>query len=598
MVQRLALLVGVLVCVFTLSVQQAKADRLQYLSDLVTSSAPGVYVDHRIQFQITNMIPAGGEIVINMPPGVYMPESFGIDDIDWLYATTSTSSESSFVQRTIGSSSDATTDGFAITTGSTSQFVITLNSTTGLAAGTLMRLKVGSANYQHVSNQQLRNPYDQGPYVLNFETNQPGGTPQIDFGVAAIFIINQVTVGPAAFIDNDPPVVSNIEPALDELVQAGASFIEFTFDTDEPALCRYTTVASSSYLAMGSTTNDDGAFGAAPYEWTSDPIPVVDDTEYEFFMKCRDVNGYETEEITIRFRTGVTPVGSGPDGSVGDGGGTGGGSGSGSSSGSGGGGGGGGGGSGPGNDGGGPYLFLATITIEGWSYPGSTVTILQDGDEAGTVTAGSDGSFSTTIRDLDRGIYTYGIYAEDRNGVRSATYNSTVALQSDSDNLLSGVVVPPSLAVSSSEIDPGTPLTVSGYSVPGSALTVFMQPFGSRTNDRLSEATTTALGSGLYSLQLPTNSVSIGTYQVQGIARLLTLGIESDKSAPALVGVGEAPQGDLCPRADINTDASVNLTDFSIMLFNWNTTDPVSDINLSGLVELTDFSIMLFCWTG
>jgi hypothetical protein len=62
--------------------------------------------------------------------------------------------------------------------------------------------------------------------------------------------------------------------------------------------------------------------------------------------------------------------------------------------------------------------------------------------------------------------------------------------------------------------------------------------------------------------------------------------------------VGEKPKGDLAARSDINGDNKVNLTDFSILLFNWNTTDPDADINQDGIVNLTDFSILLFQWTG
>jgi hypothetical protein len=50
--------------------------------------------------------------------------------------------------------------------------------------------------------------------------------------------------------------------------------------------------------------------------------------------------------------------------------------------------------------------------------------------------------------------------------------------------------------------------------------------------------------------------------------------------------------------ADLNGDGFVNLTDFSILLFHWNTNSAVADINKDGAVSLPDFSIMLFYWTG
>lgn len=47
---------------------------------------------------------------------------------------------------------------------------------------------------------------------------------------------------------------------------------------------------------------------------------------------------------------------------------------------------------------------------------------------------------------------------------------------------------------------------------------------------------------------------------------------------------------------DLNNDGWVNLTDFSILLFYWNTSSPIADLNNDGKVNLTDFSIMLFHW--
>ena len=88
------------------------------------------------------------------------------------------------------------------------------------------------------------------------------------------------------------------------------------------------------------------------------------------------------------------------------------------------------------------------------------------------------------------------------------------------------------------------------------------------------------------------------TYEVSALTDLVDISAASQESPAVLLGVGEVPQGDLCPRADIDNNSAVNLTDFSILLFNWGTTDPVANINSVGTVDLTDFSILLFCWTG
>jgi hypothetical protein len=54
--------------------------------------------------------------------------------------------------------------------------------------------------------------------------------------------------------------------------------------------------------------------------------------------------------------------------------------------------------------------------------------------------------------------------------------------------------------------------------------------------------------------------------------------------------------------SDLNRDGKINLIDFSILIFWWQTnggdSDPPADINGNGRVSLEDFSILLFNWTG
>jgi hypothetical protein len=225
------------------------------------------------------------------------------------------------------------------------------------------------------------------------------------------------------------------------------------------------------------------------------------------------------------------------------------------------------------------------------------VTVLQDGESIGSLSAGGDGVFATEIDDLERGTYTFALFAEDDDGVRSGTYSTTISLRADTENAIAGVVIPPTTMVSETEVDPGSPVAVSGFAPENARVEVFMEQQGRRVPGE-ARATTSAAEDGAWALSLPTTGLTTGTYDLIARARLPDEGIESAKSAPLSIGVGQAAQGEQCARADINRDSEVDLTDFSILLFNWNTDEPNADINLSGLVELADFSIMLFCWTG
>lgn len=55
------------------------------------------------------------------------------------------------------------------------------------------------------------------------------------------------------------------------------------------------------------------------------------------------------------------------------------------------------------------------------------------------------------------------------------------------------------------------------------------------------------------------------------------------------------------PHGDINKDGSIDIVDFSILMYFWhqtNPSNPCADINKDGVVNLIDFSIMLYWWTG
>jgi hypothetical protein len=80
-----------------------------------------------------------------------------------------------------------------------------------------------------------------------------------------------------------------------------------------------------------------------------------------------------------------------------------------------------------------------------------------------------------------------------------------------------------------------------------------------------------------------------------------TDGNNSAFSGYTAYGVGSQVTG-VAGSSDLNRDGSVNIVDFSILLFWWNTdggaSNPPADINQNGRVGIEDFSIMLFNWTG
>jgi len=160
-------------------------------------------------------------------------------------------------------------------------------------------------------------------------------------------------------------------------------------------------------------------------------------------------------------------------------------------------------------------------------------------------------------------------------------------------------MLPPTIHVEENSINPGTPLAVRGYSAPNALVTTWLRPKLAEVSTADIVSTTTALSNGTWSLVIPTTSLTQGTYELIAQAEMEDGEVESDKSARKTIGIGVTVSDDDCTSTgDLNCDGFVNLVDFSILLFNWDTTNAVADINADGFVSLPDFSIMLFYWTG
>jgi hypothetical protein len=201
-----------------------------------------------------------------------------------------------------------------------------------------------------------------------------------------------------------------------------------------------------------------------------------------------------------------------------------------------------------------------------------------------------------TLDEIAKGAYTFGVYGEDASKVKSSTFSTSFTVTGGRTSELTNVNVVPSIKVSPDPVNPGETLTVSGYALSNSIVSL---QNGKQKSSIFSEATANADSSGKWTTTLSTTNFSKGTYQIRAKSEQ-TGGHKTGFSAYTYYGVGEKASGNL--NADLSRDGKVNLTDFSILLFWWNSdggnSNPPADINGDGKVNLTDFSILLFNWTG
>jgi len=600
--------------VYVAHAQYQYTSYMTQVSDTITHSAPATSSSHTILFTIPQAVPANGAIEVYFDEGgLTIPAALDYTDVDVAF---SAAPGGPYTERPLSWIQSAGTDDVTVTSGANGMIRIDLNTSAGIPANNEVQIEIGTtATYQSIGDVETLLDVATGTYPVTIHTYDVSDV-EIDYGRTVFLIVDPVTAGPVDTTDTIPPTVMYSAPS--GILQVGTRAVELLVQTDEIATCKYAT-SSMTYDLMpfnfyGTTT------GLTIWHFAQES-DLEDDTEYTYFVRCADFrNNQMVTDYELTFTIGIPPgsatstatsTGSGDasgsasttvtDGpGTGDDTGSGGGpTGSGSGDGPDGGDGGGSGSGGSGSSGSGDKLPQAEVLIDGWAYPNSTVYFIRDGVALADKSAGGDAYYSHLISGMDRGSYSFGVYTVDKAGVRSATFATTLWLQSGTLNELSNVMLPPSVHVEENSVDPGVPLAVSGYTAPKASVIAWLRPKLAEVTTSDIIATTTALTNGTWALTIPTTGLSQGTYEIVAQATHDNGIVESDKSARRTIGIGvSVSEGDCGSIGDLNCDGFVNLVDFSILLFNWNTTNEVADINDDGYVSLPDFSVMLYYWTG
>lgn len=620
-------------CVFVVvPFYSSTAYNIHNYSDTISDSRPLARSNHTLQFILKTTVAPSGFIEIEPPTDfeILATSTFGERNIE-VYVNG--------FARTASSVLSGTEDQVVITSGSPGLIRYNLNPSFGIAADSDIEIRIGNhtsnALYPSVSYSSTTGTTtihrDIEPIVngSNIGTQKVlmtiGGGVEEAHAQFSIAIIDAITTGNVDTTEEVPPYRFNGQPS--GVVGGTTLNVEMSLETDELAVCKYSTASSTSYASMNQT------FTATGQIVHSTIVPVTSNTTNTYYVRCLDDEGnFNIDDYVITFVSLPPPSGdpnsegdvegdgtgtgnegsgggSGSGGTEGDSDGDGGGTGSNSGGGGGNGGGGGGGNVGPDTtdvSGGGlenidgPYRSGdAEVIIRGYAFPGSTVYALVDGYQSKTTRAESDGSYTMTITKIARGVYTFGVYAIDTNKTKSSTFSTSFTVTGGRTSNLSNINMMPSIQVSPNPVSAGQTLTVSGYSIPNAEITIENQ--NSKNSGSKKNYTTTSLANGSWSLTIDTTGLSNGTYKIRAKAKQLAgLLLETNFSDYTFYGVGQS--ADVPLSADLNSDGKVNLTDFSILLFWWGgnggDSNPPADINRDGKVNLTDFSILLFNWTG
>jgi len=624
----LVLLLGVFLYLYVSQYIFAGALNVHKYSDLITNSAPNAAANHTFTFTVKKNIPAGGYLDFDFPPGFVLPDTptFAARNVE-LYVNGIARNASTILTPAL--------DQVLITTGDGGSVRYNLNSSTGISTNSELEFRIGNhtstalpsiTSYSTTTGTTtsdadivpITNPPSPGNQKIAMTV---GGTSETMYADFLISIIQPIRIEGVDTTEEIPPYRFNGAPNGE--IGGTTLFVEMSLETDEFAWCRYSSTPDVDFNAMTLMFNNTGKV------FHRHLVAVVPESLNIYYIRCVDDEGnFNIDDFIIAFYAPGAPAGTANEdgetegdgsGSGDSGTGTGAGSGGtagesdggsdtiGGSSGGGGSGGGSGGSSGggsPNQSGGGfeseaaPYPSGdAEVIIRGYAFPGSTIYSLVDGYMAESVRASTNGSYSITISAISRGVYTFGVYAIDPGGTKSSTFSTSFTVTGGRTSNLSNINIMPSVKVSPDPANVGQTVTVSGYAIPNSTVTIQNQKENSIPS--LKTFTTTSDARGVWSLALNTSDFSAGTYQVRAKSENGS-GLTTNYSGYTYYGVGQSANRPL--NADLNRDGRVNLTDFSILLFWWGSnggrSDPPADINQDGTVSLTDFSILLFNWTG
>lgn len=239
-------------------------------------------------------------------------------------------------------------------------------------------------------------------------------------------------------------------------------------------------------------------------------------------------------------------------------------------------------------------IIGGSVDIKGLAYPHTKVVILKDGVIVATTTADPGAAFSVKIANLNPGEYVFGVYAEDSKNLKSAPISFAVTVGRGIAVSIDNVFLAPTIGVSSTSVRRGEPIGIFGTTAPSASVALHVHSTPEYTQ-QIAASTT-----GTWFKQFDTSTLQPGSHVTFSRSSLDDRVTAQSTTIGFTVGNATVPTA-LTKRSDLNNDGAVNVIDFSILLYYWHRTPPVSskaDIVKDGTVDIIDFSMLLYDWTG
>ena len=230
-----------------------------------------------------------------------------------------------------------------------------------------------------------------------------------------------------------------------------------------------------------------------------------------------------------------------------------------------------------------------TIRFSGRAFPGGKISIIDKqlntekiiGQEE---TANNDGSFSISFVGVLQALHSFGVIAKDTAGRASQSKLFFINTISD-DFVVKNLLIPPTIALSNSQVTRGEIAYVAGFAAPDYTLRIEL--------DGILFKEILAGTNGAYKLELPTGTLEFGAHTVRAKQLSLNTNEESDFSISRTFTVSRLA----VVQADLSGDGKIDIRDWSIFLSLWGSKSATGrqriDFNTDGTVDIADFSIFI-----
>ncbi len=542
---------------FGFNFEFVQAASLTRVSDTISTSQKLVGADHIIRFTITTPVPSYGEIVIT-PQSDEFYISSEMDHTDMILLVNN-------YQWQLGPAPDVNINGVEIIPGTTGSITITLAPNLSLSNGDNVIVQIGRG----ITNRQIINPDTVDSYRIYIQTFDYSAN-LLDRATAMIAIVEPVQVGVEP--TQEEPIFETlpgyyIEDPLSIVLYGGLYNLGWSPWAD--VYFQYREQGTETWNETGKERKTD------PTIFNAVVVGVRDNTVYEFravidwWKWHNEPEPYTTtsygEILEIPLPPLEEPQPPAPPPSPPGGGGP------------------------PGVPANPPPPPLITpppyIVFSGWAFRSGEVILLKENKGYATTTANLKAEFEFRIDEPHEGVFTFIIQAKDSQKRRSNDLTFTVEAKKDRAAVVTNILFSPTIALNKAAVQKGETLEIFGSSVPEGVVEV--QITDSKGVETLKSTKVDPAGN--WRITLEANQMKEDRYKVRARAKFFNEVSGFSQTLNFIVGRA-------CIPADLNCDRVVDVVDFSILMFYWNTTSPKADINSDGIVNIIDFSIMMAYW--